>query len=187
MRNFIQTHFKSLSFSLLIALLFVMFSLKLFDAPLKNSVCKNGIVSFELAHNLDRSESILHSWNLHAKINAGLSLGIDFLFLILYSTFIGLLIYQINYKLWFNRPFYPYGKIFIWLAFLAAFFDVIENISLIRLLNGHLSELWSKVAYFSASIKFSFIAIIILYLLINWFLWLYKKFFGLNDSYFKIS
>ena len=182
MKNFIQAHFKFLSFSFLIALLIVMFSLNSFDAPLKNSVCKNGIVSFELAHTRDRSEAILHSWDPQAKINAGLSLGIDFLFLILYSTFIGLLIYQINYKLWFNRPFYPYGKVFIWLVFLAAFFDVIENISLIRLLNGHLSELWSKVAYLSAIIKFSFVSIGILYLLINWSLWVYKKFFGLNDG-----
>jgi len=183
MKNFIQAHFKSLSFSLLMALMMVMFSLNSFDVPLKNSVCKNGIVSFELAHSLDRSEAIMNSWNLQAKINAGLSLGIDFLFLILYSTFIGLLIYHINYKLWFNRPFYKYGKIFIWLVFLAAFFDVIENISLIQLLNGQLSESWPKVAYISATIKFCLVTISILYLLINWLLWLYKKTFVLKDNH----
>ena len=146
-----------------------------FDAPLKNEACKNGIVSFELAKNLDRSVKILDSWDEEAKINAGLSLGFDFLFLLIYSSFIALLISNINKRLWKNNSFYKFGNLLIVLIFIAAFFDIIENIALIKLLLDDLEQTWSSIAYNFAVIKFTIILICITYLLINWLLLLLKK------------
>lgn len=104
-----------------------------------------------------------------------LSLGFDFLFLFAYSSFIALLIFNINNKLWKNKPFYKIGKVLIISIFLAAFFDTIENIALIKLLLGDLKQVWSSVAYYFASIKFLIVFICIIYLLLNWILLLFKK------------
>ena len=104
-----------------------------------------------------------------------LSLGFDFLFLLVYSSFIALLIFNINNRLWKNKSFHRFGSFLIALIFIAAFFDVIENIALIKLLLGSLEQVWSSVAYYSAVTKFGIILISIIYLLINWVLLLFKR------------
>ena len=146
--------------------------MRLFDAPLKNEVSPNGIVSFELAKDISVSKNILNSWNDKAKANAGLSLGVDFLFLLVYSSFIALLIYNINNRLWKGKAFYKAGKIFIYLIFIAALFDIIENIVLLKLLSGDLKQVWSSMAYYFASMKFILILICLFYLIINWLAYL---------------
>jgi len=146
-----------------------------FDAPLKNEICKNGIISFELAKDLDETIKILDSWDTNAKINVSLSLGFDFLFLLVYSSFIALLIYNINNLLWKNNSLFKFGKLLIFLIFIAAFFDIIENIALIKLLLGNFEQIWSSIAYYFATIKFTIILICIVYLFINGLLLLFKK------------
>ena len=148
--------------------------MRFFDASLKNEVCKSGIVSFELAKDLNMSKSILNSWDLNARTHAGLSLGFDFLFLLVYASFIALLIYNVNHALWKNKKFYKFGKAFMLLIFIAAFSDIIENIALIALLRGDLIQTWSSMAYYSAMVKFLLIAICILYLLWSWMILLFK-------------
>lgn len=146
-----------------------------FDAPLKNDICKNGIVSFELAKDLGKTVKILDSWDANAKINAGLSMGFDFLFLLMYSSFMALLIFNINNRLWKNKSFHKLGNLLIVLIFMAAFFDIIENMALIKILLGDLDQTWSSTAYYFALMKFAIILICIIYLLVNWLLLLFKK------------
>ncbi len=161
---------------LFIGLLLVMSALKDFDNTLKNDTCPNGIISFELAKDLNISKSIINSWNTTAKINAALSLGIDFLFLILYSGFIGLAIYILNKKLWQQQKFvYQTGKLFIVLIFTAAFLDAIENIALIQLLKSHLEQSWTSIAFYTATVKFILVGVSSLYLIGNFGYYLYKK------------
>ncbi len=167
MESFIITYKKKLSVILLIVLLINIFTIRIFDAPLKNEVCKSGITSFELAKDLDKTIAILDSWDTNAKINMSLSLGFDFLFLIIYSSFIALLIYWVNTTLWKNKAIYALGKGLIILIFMAAFFDVIENIALIKLLLGDLRQLWSTIAYYFAVIKFAIVLVCIIYLLLS--------------------
>ena len=149
--------------------------MKTFNKPLVNNVCKGGVISFELAKDLDCSEKIINSWNENAKLNMSLSLGFDFLFLLVYSSFIALLIFNINNKLWKSKPFYKVGKLLIYAIFIAAFFDVIENIALIKLLLGDLKQIWSSIAYYFATIKFIIVLICIIYLLFSWSTLLFKK------------
>ncbi len=175
MKNFLRTNKKRLTLLLLITLIINIGVIRIFDSPLKNEVCKSGIVSFELANDLDTTISILDSWDVNAKNCASLSLGFDFLFILVYSSFIALLIFNINDRLWKNKSFHKLGSILIVLIFIAAFFDVIENIALIKLLLGNLEQVWSSVAYFSSVTKFAIILICIIYLFINWFLLLFKR------------
>jgi len=175
MKTFLRTNKKRITFLLLITLIINIGVIRIFEAPLKNEVCKSGIVSFELAKDLDTTVKILDSWDATAKNSMSLSLGFDFLFILVYSSFIALLIFNINERLWKNKPFHKLGNILIGLIFIAAFSDVIENIALIKLLLGNLEQVWSSVSYYSAVIKFGIILICIIYLLINWVLLLFKR------------
>jgi len=166
---------KNLFLTLLFLLIANIVTIRYFDAPLKNQICESGITSFELAKDLDISIEILNSWDASAKIAMALSLGFDFLFLLVYSSFIALLIYRVNFKLWKEHSFYLVGKLLIYAIFLAAFFDVIENIALIKLMLGDLSQIWSSISYYFAVVKFGIVLICIIYLLLSWIGLLVRK------------
>ena len=126
---------KKFTIILLILIVILMTIMRYFDAQIQHAENTPGIVSFELAKDLPSSITILNSWDILAKTAAGLSLGFDFLFLIVYALFISILIHQLNNRLWKHLRFYNLGVILIWGVFLAAFLDVIENIALIKLLS----------------------------------------------------
>ncbi len=134
--------------------------MRVFDAPLINDICVNGIVSFELAKNIHRSELILNSWNNVVKISAYKSLYFDFFFILVYVSFILLLIKNTKYK---YKKFFSYSIVF------AGFFDIIENIALLNLLRGNLNQLWSLMAFYLASAKFTILFICLVYILVNGF------------------
>jgi hypothetical protein len=160
---------------LLFALVLTFLAMRYFDAPLKNHVSTAGIVSFELAKELPQTERILNSWDAFAKTSAGMSMGLDFLFLIVYSVFIALLIHTLNERLWKHSKMYAIGIAMIWCVFLAAFFDSIENVALIQLLRGDLQQKWSSIAYYFAYLKFSLLALGILYVILNFVLSGFRK------------
>jgi len=175
MKAFLKTYKKRISILLLITVILNIVVIQIFDAPLKNEICKNGIISFELAKDLDQTVKILDSWDINARTNISLSLGFDFLFLLVYSSFIALLVFNINNRLWKNKSFYKIGNFLIILIFIAAFFDIVENIALIKLLLGDLRQIWSSIAYYFALSKFIIILICITYLISNWSILFYHS------------
>ena len=175
MNTFLKTNTKPLTLLLILLVVLNFLVLRIFDSALKNNISPQGIVSYELAKNLDQSVAIINAWDIQAKINAGLSLGFDFLFLLVYSSLIALLIYNVNNRLWKNNPFYKLGQILIFLIFIAALFDAIENFALIKLLLGNLKQIWVSVAYYFAVVKFGIVFICIAYLLINWGIMVFRK------------
>ena len=175
MKPLLNIHTKSFTILLIVMVILNIITLRVFDSALKNEISPQGIVSYELAKNLDQSVAILNAWDIQAKINAGLSLGFDFLFLLVYSSLIALLIYNVNNRLWKNNPFYKLGQILIFLIFIAALFDAIENFALIKLLLGNLKQIWVSVAYYFAVVKFGIVFICIAYLLINWGIMVFRK------------
>ena len=64
--NISKTNEKKLTIALLVLLPILIAVMLFFDAPLKNEVVPNGIVSFELAKEITASEKILNSWDKHA-------------------------------------------------------------------------------------------------------------------------
>ncbi len=134
------------------------------DKPLQTEAAPRGIVSFELAKTTSESLAILHSWDAEAKIYAGLSLGIDYLFMVAYGGFFALAVLLLAPKL-------PDGflkktaRIIAWLIFLAVLLDAIENYGLIRLLTGSPSQTWVSLAYYCAGLKFILLAIGVVYLI----------------------
>ena len=166
---------KKLTFSVFYLLLITIVVMRYFDTYLTNKITSNGIISFELAKTLERSQEILDSWSPLAKVFAGLSLGFDFLFLLIYTLFISILIHNLNDRLWIGKYFYKIGGILIWTMFIAAVFDAIENICLIKLLTGSLNQYWAHGAYYFALAKFLLISISLLYIISNFFILLFKK------------
>jgi hypothetical protein len=166
---------KKLTFSLLYLLLISAVVMRYFDRFLINETTPNGIFSFELAKTLERSVEIINSWTNLGKTYAGLSLGFDFLFLLIYTLFISLIIHKLNERLWTGKAFYRIGELLIWTMFLTAIFDTIENVSLIKLLIGGRQQFWSSLAYYFAIAKFILIIISLLYIITNAVMLLLKK------------
>jgi hypothetical protein len=85
-----------------------------------------------------------------------------------------LLIHYINEKVWKNTVVYKIGIALIYAQFVAALFDAIENIALLQLFK-EVSQFWTSIAYYFASMKFILIALGILFIVISWFLKLVKR------------
>lgn len=166
---------KKLTFTLFYLLLISITVMRYFDRFLINETAEFGIISFELSKTLERAQEIIDSWSNLSKTYAGLSLGFDFLFLFIYSLFIAILIHKLNERLWAEKPFYKVGIILIWTMFFAAIFDVIENVSLIKLLIGGHQQFWVSIGYYFAVFKFILIITAILYIIVNFILLLFKK------------
>lgn len=166
---------KKLTLSLFYLLIIGAIVLVFFNNILENNAAPYGIFSFELAGSLNKSLEILNSWSPLAKIFAGLSLGFDFLFLLIYTLFISLLIHKINKRLWLGKPFHRIGELLVWSMCITAIFDAIENAALIKLLVGSTQEYWSYIAYTFAVSKFILISIAIIYIIFNSAFLLFKK------------
>jgi hypothetical protein len=154
-----------------------MITLNWLGIPLNNPSTPNGIISFELAGDVARAKTILASWNSDAQLTASLSLGLDYLFLVVYSTAIGMAC------IWVTSAFSPrssfllsIGIFLAWGQWLAALFDSIENVALIKILFGDLQSPLPQVARTFALMKFALIALGLVYVLIGiGFKWIVRE------------
>lgn len=125
------------------------------DMPLRTDAAPYGIVSFELAGDPASAQRMVDSWDARARSYAGFSLGIDFLYLLLYSTTIALAC------LWASDVFRGRGLALAragvpiaWGAWLAGLLDGVENCALAVLLLGSVRAPWPAVAWWCAVPKF---------------------------------
>jgi len=134
------------------------------DKHLQTDAAPCGIVSFECAKTLDQSILMLNSWDAEAKVYAALSLGIDYLYLLAYGSFLSLSILLLASKL---PPGFlkKWAKIAALMIVLAALLDAVENYALIQLLTDVPSQSMTSLAYYCAAVKFSLIGVGIFYLL----------------------
>ena len=160
---------------LLILMVLCIAVLKYLDQFLINDTCTGGIISFELARDLETAGSYLNSWGEKGKIAVSLGLGFDFLFPIIYASFMAILIHKLNVLLCFKRPFFRVGNGLIWAIFLAGIFDYIENIGLINLVLGNMEQFWVSISFYFAIVKFCVILVVLLYIFVNFSLFLIKK------------
>jgi len=135
------------------------------DRFLTNETVPNGIVSFELAKESTVSARMIASWDLQARAAAGISLGFDYLFMIIYSSFLSVLALRIGDRLFTVPAKNRLNQILITAPFVAAFFDMVENMALIRLFLGDVQQSWSSTAYYAATIKFMILFLVIVYIL----------------------
>jgi hypothetical protein len=135
--------------------------------PLEKPEAPWGIISLELAWDAERAGKILGAWGEDGQRFAILSLQIDFLYILLYSTALSLACVWagdlLNSR---NRPSLAgVGLGLAILQWLAGLFDVAENLSLFQILPDQAVEPWPRVATIFAGVKFFLIAVGLLYVL----------------------
>lgn len=154
----------------------VMVGLQILDGHLKTQAAPSGIVSFELAGDISSANKILMSWGQNGMVCAGLSLGLDYLFLIVYAGAIGLGCIMVSQGLprrysWFITT----GVVLAWAQLGAAILDALENFSLAQLLLGSQKEIWAVLALWCAIPKFCIVALGLLFISVGVFIRLGDK------------
>ena len=158
----------------LLALTFVLTGvLQAVDAPLKTPAAPQGIVSYEFAGTTAAAQSILDSWDAGARVHAGFSLGLDYLYMPVYALTIGLAC------AWAARMLGVRGR---WLGCvgrvlalglgLAALLDALENYTLTTMLFSAAADPWPAVARWCATGKFGLIVAGLVYALAGFVFWL---------------
>lgn len=159
----IPPHWQTRLFGLLV-LLSVVLPAAMMHPGLTTEAAPAGIVSFELAGTVAASQAMVDSWSEEARLHMAFGLGLDYLFLGVYSSAIILAI------LWARRHWQGGALVSIalplaWAQWLAALCDAIENAALLRILERGATEPWPLVAAGCAGVKFLLIALGLLYAL----------------------
>jgi len=132
--------------------------------PLTTTAAPSGIVSYELAGSASLARQIIESWNETALRHAAFNLGIDFLYLVVYSTTIGLACVWVTEasraRKW---PLAGIGAPLAWGMWLAALLDAIENVGLTVMLLNAVSEPWPLIAQWCAIGKFTLLVVGLIY------------------------
>jgi hypothetical protein len=153
---------------LFVATILMMVIMNVSGAPLNNSTAPLGIISFEFAGSIRQAETILSSWDQEANMHVAFSLGLDYLFMVIYSTTIGLGCFWAGEVLRGRKwPAAWLGIPLAWSQWLAAVLDGVENIALVRILFGTPTSPWPELAMWCAAIKFGLIILGILYTLLG--------------------
>jgi hypothetical protein len=142
----------------------VLIGMQITGDPLVTKAAPGGIVTFELIGSFEGSQGIINSWKGSTMLYAGINMGLDFLFLTLYGFTIALGCLLISKKLPNHWSFVK--QLGVWLAvgvLFAALLDIIENISLIKLLLGSQNALLPVLAKWVAIPKFVLVLMALLY------------------------
>jgi hypothetical protein len=126
----------------------VMVALDAIGRPLMTEAAPLGIVSFEFAGDVATATRMLEGWGEAGRVRAGLSLGLDYLFLLLYASAIGLGCLLVARAA---------GPALAWGQVGAASLDAVENFALIRLLLGSGNAVWPTLAWGCAAVKFALV------------------------------
>jgi hypothetical protein len=167
--QWLSTSQQKLAFAALLVLLFLLaVGMNALSRHLKTNVAPRGIVSFELAGELSLAQRMVDSWGRLGQIRAGISLGLDYLFLFAYSSTIALACVWVARSLPQRVVFLALlGVVLAWAQFGAALLDALENYALIRVLLGSLAEFWPLVARWCAIPKFVIVGIGLAYVVIG--------------------
>lgn len=146
--------------------LVVMLVLQIVGTPLQTPMAPRGIISYEFAGTTERAAAILAGWDENARLHAGFSLGLDYLFMPLYAMTIALGCLWAAER-WRRRPLTALGTLLAWGVWLAAVFDVVENLALWRLLSGTQTDPWPGIAWWCALLKFALVGGGLVYILVR--------------------
>lgn len=124
-------------------------------APLRTEAAPLGIVSFEFAGTVESARAILTSWDEGQRLQAAFSLGLDYLYIVVYALAISLPCLALARTFRRRRPLMSViGLALGWGQGLAATLDAVENYGLLRLLLGATDSVWARVAWWAAAAKF---------------------------------
>ena len=142
-----------------ITLLLVVLSiwLSMLGQALVTHEAPRGIVSYELARDVDRASAIIDSWSADAREKAMLIQGLDYLYLLVYPAWFSLAAARLGARLggaW-RRP----SSVVSWVVLMSAPLDAVENHALIQQLVHGPSAVYAQLAWWCALPKFTLVAI----------------------------
>lgn len=161
--------------ALLLITLLVMVVLNLTGKPLITEAAPRGIISYELAGNQETAQAILDSWDDLAKIYAGFNLGLDYLYLILYSTTIALAIFWLVDLLKIGRVVRRLAVVLATTLSAAAILDAIENGALFTMLVNQVTAPWPQISFICAAIKFGLVILGISFVIVGFITFLLQS------------
>jgi hypothetical protein len=148
----------------LLAILTVVF--RLIDRP-------PGIVAFELAGSVATAQAIVGLWDPASRSVVSFGLGLDYVYMLAYSTVIGFACIWAARRLSAARwPVASLGAACAWGLWLAALLDATENVALLAQLVNGVAEPFPQIAAFCAELKFSLIVLGLLYAAYGGLAWL---------------
>jgi hypothetical protein len=145
-------------FFIFLFLTIMMFAIfRVLDEPL----LPKGIVSFELAGTPEQANEMVSSWSSEDKLYAAFGLGIDYLFMPLYSFALAFatLLAAGRHSGWIKSL----GAVAGWGAFAAVLFDGVENFALFQVLLGAIYSPYPEIAAICATIKFGLLILGLMY------------------------
>lgn len=155
---------KTVFWGLFVFNLVVMVALNQVNALLQTEEAPAGIVSFELAGTPDAAGRMVDSWDKKVRLRAALGLGFDYLFMLTYSSTIGLACVWAGEALWKRKwPFAGWGKWLAWGLVMAAVLDAVENFALSKILLGAIKSPWPEISRWCATFKFGLIFLGLVY------------------------
>lgn len=134
------------------------------NAPLVGPEAPYGIVSYELAGSAARAEAILASWSAEARAWAMLSLGLDYLYLLVYAAWLSLSALRLSAPL--GSGWRRAGAALAWAVLAAAPLDALENHALVQQIASSASPAWARLAWWCAVPKFALAWLALAYLVV---------------------
>ena len=125
-----------------------------------------GIIGFEVAGTEKEAQEILEEWGAQGRDDARVSILADFPYLVAYSVFlaVGCTIASERLGRRGMTRLAGLGPLLGWSMFAAAVFDAIENVAMLRVIDGHTAT-WPGIALYAAIPKFAIAALGIAYVI----------------------
>lgn len=117
-----------------------------------------GILDLEFARTPERMQELRLFWNPKDLFT---NIYLDFLFIISYVWFLVLLSMKIRKQSGWERA----GKWAVTMAFVAGFFDVLENFLMIMVYQGRFDSVLLQMVFFLAVLKFALIFLVLFFII----------------------
>lgn len=129
------------------------------------------IVHFEMAKEASVAKTMLENWKVSGNLNKAVTgVYLDFLFILLYSSGLATACVFLA-KLTKHEILGRAGKIFSYLLIIAAVCDIIENIGMLKSMQGTVKSWNVMLAYDMAATKFSIVILSLLFIIICLIFW----------------
>ncbi len=131
----------------------LMVTIYFLDQPLRDTLlAPNGIVSFEFAGTPLAAQEMLNLWGPRGQLFCGFLLGLDYLFLVAYSTAIAAGVTRFARGR--EERVARWAFALAYAQWVAALLDATENLALFQVLRGLIETKWVLIAYWCAAGKF---------------------------------
>ena len=132
------------------------------------------IVQFEFAGTIQSAIEIISNWGAEGIALAKTSIYLDFVFLVLYCAAISL-----GCRVASDYSKIPFliktGVVLSWIVWVSGICDAIENMGMLKTID-EINQTTISISWYFAAVKFSILAVALLFILISYFTGLVKKF-----------